>query len=135
MRPARLLLTSPPYFDVTNYHYDQWLRLWMLGGAPNACRAGGKYKGKFENRISYQELLLRAFRKSSELLAKDATVYVRTGRQTITRETTVTALRTAFPRHTMSSSARPFTRPTQTRLFGDHTQKVGEMDLVLTPAT
>ena len=29
---AKLLLTSPPYFGVTNYHYDQWLRLWLLGG-------------------------------------------------------------------------------------------------------
>src|SRR5947208_15991058 len=28
--PARLLLTSPPYYAITNYHYDQWLRLWLL---------------------------------------------------------------------------------------------------------
>jgi hypothetical protein len=28
-----LLFTSPPYYGITNYHYDQWLRLWMLGGA------------------------------------------------------------------------------------------------------
>ena len=26
-----LLFTSPPYWNVTNYNYDQWLRLWMLG--------------------------------------------------------------------------------------------------------
>ena len=29
---ANLLITSPPYHNVTNYYYDQWLRLWMLGG-------------------------------------------------------------------------------------------------------
>ena len=32
---ASLLFTSPPYFGITNYHYDQWLRLWLLGGAPS----------------------------------------------------------------------------------------------------
>jgi hypothetical protein len=38
IKPARLLLTSPPYQGITNYHYDQWLRLWLLGGQPNALR-------------------------------------------------------------------------------------------------
>ena len=27
-----LVVTSPPYLDITNYHEDQWLRLWLLGG-------------------------------------------------------------------------------------------------------
>src|SRR5262249_28880825 len=30
---SRLLFTSPPYYGVTNYFYDQWLRLWLLGGS------------------------------------------------------------------------------------------------------
>jgi DNA modification methylase len=30
-----LVITSPPYLDVTNYQEDQWLRLWFLGGAPH----------------------------------------------------------------------------------------------------
>lgn len=30
-RKVSLLLTSPPYLDVTNYEEDQWLRLWFLG--------------------------------------------------------------------------------------------------------
>jgi hypothetical protein len=30
----RCAVTSPPYFDVTNYAEDQWLRLWLLGGPP-----------------------------------------------------------------------------------------------------
>lgn len=37
-----LLLTSPPYFGVTNYFYDQWLRLWLLGGRPTDARVGGR---------------------------------------------------------------------------------------------
>jgi hypothetical protein len=32
--PIRCVITSPPYFDVTNFEEDQWLRLWFLGGPP-----------------------------------------------------------------------------------------------------
>ncbi|MGH9429870.1 MAG: DNA methyltransferase, partial [Terriglobia bacterium] len=31
---VRLVVTSPPYYDVTNYEEDQWLRLWFLGNEP-----------------------------------------------------------------------------------------------------
>ena len=55
---AHLLLTSPPYYGVTNYHYDQWLRLWLLGGPPTSRRIGGKHKGKFESKPQYRQLLL-----------------------------------------------------------------------------
>lgn len=34
----RCCITSPPYFDVTNFEEDQWLRLWMLGGPPFPTR-------------------------------------------------------------------------------------------------
>ena len=42
----RLLFTSPPYCGVTNYHYDQWLRRWLLGGTPNALAVSGRH-GEF----------------------------------------------------------------------------------------
>ena len=32
--PIRCVVTSPPYFDTTNFEEDQWLRLWFLGGPP-----------------------------------------------------------------------------------------------------
>lgn len=31
---VRLVITSPPYLDMTRYVEDQWLRLWFLGGEP-----------------------------------------------------------------------------------------------------
>ncbi|XHL98491.1 MAG: hypothetical protein P7H58_11360 [Microcoleus anatoxicus] len=40
-----LLFTSPPYFGITNYHYDQWLRLWMLGGTERPTWTGLKVAG------------------------------------------------------------------------------------------
>ncbi len=61
--PARLLFTSPPYFGLTHYHYDQWLRLWLLGGPPNSYKAGGKYRGRFENREEYRDLLHQVFNR------------------------------------------------------------------------
>src|SRR4051812_36502694 len=56
-KPAQLLFTSPPYFSMTHYHYDQWLRLWLLGGPPNAYKQGGKHRGRFESRKEYCDLL------------------------------------------------------------------------------
>lgn len=131
LQPVKLLLTSPPYFGLTNYHYDQWLRLWMLGGRPDANRPGGKYRDKFESKAAYSRLLVTAFRKASAYLAPDAVIYVRTGSRAATYEATTSALYEVFPDHSLIVQDRPYTRPTQTRLFGDHEPKLGEVDLVL----
>ena len=131
IQPAKLLLTSPPYFKLTNYHYDQWLRLWMLGGSPTANRLGEENRGKFEGRVAYSNLLVSAFRKASAYLAPDAVIYVRTGSRSVTYEATTSALSWVFPNHRLVAEDRPYVRPTQTRLFGDHEPKAGEVDLVL----
>lgn len=133
LAPARLLFTSPPYFGMTNYHYDQWLRLWLLGGPPNALRIGGRHRGKFEHRERYRSLLLKVFGDAAKLLSSDSVVYVRTGRQKITYKTTLEVLGQVFPGKRLFRKAQPFLRPTQTRLFGDHSAKVGEVDLILLP--
>jgi hypothetical protein len=131
--PAKLLFMSPPYFKLTNYHYDQWLRLWVLGGRPDAARSGETNRGKFENRRGYRNLLEGVFKKCAKLLSKDAVVYVRTDCRPETFSVTEEVLRDTFPRKRMFRRARPFERPTQTRLFGDVSEKVGEVDLVLLP--
>lgn len=133
INPARLLLTSPPYYAITNYHYDQWLRLWLLGGPPNALRVGGAVSGKFEHRQNYKRLLHDVFSRASDLLAEDATVYVRTDKREITCTTTKEVLQEVFPAKRLCIEAKPFNNPTQTRLFGDHAKKEGEMDLILSP--
>jgi DNA modification methylase len=130
---ARLLLTSPPYYGVTNYHYDQWLRLWLLGGPPTSHRIGGKHKGKFENKPQYRQLLLDVFDRSKRLLRRDGIVYVRTDRREITLNTTREVLREVFPNHQLRCKSRPYFRPTQTRLFSHVEPRVGEIDLILTP--
>ena len=131
---ARLLFTSPPYYGLTNYHYDQWLRLWLLGGPPNALRVGGRNRGKFEHAQHYKELLVATFKKAAACLVKDAVVYIRTGSDKITRAATREALKAAFPRKQLREYARPFERPTQTQLFGDMELTSGEVDQVMLPA-
>jgi hypothetical protein len=130
---AALLLTSPPYYGITNYHYDQWLRLWLLGGPPMAHRVGGKHKGKFENKPQYRQLLLDVFRSSKHLLRHDGIVYVRTDCRQLTLNTTKEVLREVFPDHGLRCTSRPHVRPTQTRLFGNGDPRRGEIDLILTP--
>lgn len=128
----RLLLTSPPYFRVTNYHYDQWLRLWLLGGPPTDSRAanGDRARAKFEHPEHYVEMLYEVFAGSAQLLGDDAVVYVRTGVAKETLSPTLTALHDAFPGLQIERRPQPYKRPTQTRLFGDGGGSSGEIDLV-----
>lgn len=132
-KTVRLLFTSPPYFGLANYHYDQWLRLWLLGGQPTARRQPGfqDIKGRFENAERYTSLLRNVFSAAGETVAKRSTIYVRTGAAARTFTTTFDVLREVFPRHSIERIAQPYSRPTQTRLFGDKGRKPGEIDLVL----
>lgn len=130
---ASLLFTSPPYFQLTNYHYDQWLRLWLLGGPPSTARIGGRHRGKFEHRDVYRALLERVFRAAACMMRRDAVVYVRTDRRAFTYETTLEVLREAFPRKRLFQRLRPVQGPTQTQLFGSCIPQPGEVDLVLLP--
>lgn len=132
-RRYRLLLTSPPYCGVTSYYYDQWLRLWMLGHDAHPTRVGGKWKGKFEHRVEYEQLLRQAFGRSRRLLADDGVVYVRTDARDLTLSITTRVLQSVFPNMRAEFTPAPYGRPTQTSLFGDKLPKPGEYDIVLRP--
>lgn len=133
-RPS-LLLTSPPYLGLTNYHYDQWLRLWLLGGPPTDRRTQGPYngrhRGKFANRVAYAQLLANVFERASRLSRPDAIVYVRTDRRKATLAITREVLRNAFPKHSLTEVNRPMQGKTQTRLFGNVDPRCGEVDLLM----
>lgn len=136
---ASLMLTSPPYFGITNYHYDQWIRLWLLGGPPTDRRTPtqykGKYQGKFANLEVYEGLLERVFTRSVALLRKDAIIYVRTDWREPTVSITRDALKKAFPSHELKRLNRPLKEQTktQTQLFGHHAPRRGEVDFILSP--
>ena len=126
-----LLFTSPPYNSVTNYHYDQWLRLWMLGGPDYPTSTGEYNKGKFEGRELYQALLEKTFAGCAKLMKNSAIVYVRTDARLFTFTTTLNALFKAFPKKSVKLVPAPYLKKTQTFLFGDHENKPGEIDIIL----
>jgi hypothetical protein len=134
LQRAKLLLTSPPYFGITNYHYDQWLRLWLLGGQPNALLEGNARAGKFESPGRYNALLDTVFGLSAALIRDDATVYVRTDAREASYVPTRRALLLAFPGKRLLEVKRPMAAKGQTGLFGG-VQRVsgGDVDLILTP--
>ena len=131
---ASLLLTSPPYCGVTNYHYDQWLRRWVLGGPPNALVTSGRYRGKFYDQQKYKTLLFNVFSRWKPLLSKEAVIYVRTDHREMTLKITTEVLRGVFPAKRMFRYPRRIEKPTQTHLFRNKIKESAEVDVLLLPA-
>ena len=127
-----LLFTSPPYIGISDYHKDQWLRLWMLGGRPNALRVREKHRGAFESRDAYKEMLSNVFTQAAEMMSQSGYVYVRTDARKLTFEITHDVLHEAFPRWREKVVKQPYSRQTQTALYGDDSAKPGEKDIILT---
>jgi DNA modification methylase len=128
---AKLLLTSPPYQGVTNYFYDQWLRLWLLGGPDKPYSPREQCKRKFENKDEYITMLKSVFSDCEALLAQDAVIYVRTDARKFTYESTMEALERAFPKKRIRDEKRSRPKFTQTALFGSATKTKGDVDLVM----
>lgn len=103
----------------------------MLGDQPVPSRNGVRWKGRFEHRDKYRALIEAVFKRAARLMAPDATIYVRTDAREFTREVTTTALEKAFPGKKRMTKLRPFTKKTQTALFGDSDEKPGELDIIL----
>ncbi|MEQ8386625.1 MAG: DNA methyltransferase [Coleofasciculus sp. A1-SPW-01] len=130
-KPFDLLFTSPPYYKLTNYHYDQWLRLWMLGGPNQPTWISEKWKNRFESKSAYCDLLYRVFRGCAEIMASTSIVYVRTDAREFTKTTTLEILRDVFPNKSLEIVSKPFIKNTQTALFGDKSKKPGEIDIIM----
>lgn len=128
-RRFNLLLTSPPYHDVTNYRLDHWIRLWLLGGP---ALPGGGTEEKYSNKEKYRTMLHEVFAASQRLLTDDATIYVRTDSREFTLFSTLTILRTLWPDRKIYWRS-DVNIASQTVLFGDHAPKPGETDLVALP--
>jgi hypothetical protein len=126
-----LLFTSPPYNDITNYYYDQWLRLWMLGGPDYPISAGNYNKGKFGNRDLYKSLLEKTFHECAKIMKKNAIIYIRTDARLFTFASTLNVLLKSFPKKTIELLPKPYLKKTQTFLFGDHEVKPGEIDIIM----
>jgi hypothetical protein len=75
---VKLVITSPPYLDITDYHEDQWLRLWFLGGAMKPITGQGR-DDRHRHIGSYWQFLREAWKGVVPLLQDAAQVVIRIG--------------------------------------------------------
>ena len=128
-----LLFTSPPYCAITDYYADQWLRLWLLGGSEKLVYSKEKYKGRFEKRDEYYELLDTVISKCTEILSDDAVICVRTDARKFTLETTLEVLKKNFPNYSITKRVSKLKRKSmsQTALYGNKSSKPAEVDIIM----
>ncbi len=127
---ANLLITSPPYKGITNYEYDNWIRLWMLGG-PSLPK--WDQTQRYGNKALYEDMIAGVFSSAKKLMTQNACIVVRTDRRKFTLETTANVLHALWPQHQLLGRASIASKPTQTALFGDSSPKPGEVDLLVLP--
>lgn len=77
--PIRCCITSPPYFDVTSFEEDQWLRLWLLGGPPLPTRGRISRDDRHGFADDYWRFIADMWRSLGAVLARDAHVVIRIG--------------------------------------------------------
>lgn len=129
--PVRLILTSPPYRGVTHYRLDNWLRLWALRAGP--CWPQWSAREKYASADRYTRLLRSVFGAVRQHASRHAVWYVRTDARARTRTVTARVLASLLPQHALWHKPVPYRQFTQTALYGDKTEKPGEIDLLFLP--
>lgn len=82
---VRCVVTSPPYFNVTNFEEDQWLRLWFLGGPAFPRSTPSSRDDRHTNKYHYADFIGDMWRSLRPLLASKAHVVIRMGARDIER--------------------------------------------------
>ena len=83
---VRCVVTSPPYFNVTNFEEDQWLRLWFLGGPSLPRQSSASKDDRHTNKKAYAKFITDMWASLRPILAKDAHVVIRIGARNLARE-------------------------------------------------
>lgn len=124
-----LLFTSPPYFGITNYRQDSWIRLWMLGEGPPL--PDWKKDPRDSRQASYRHMLCEVLSKAKKRLKPNGVVWLRTDARTFTKHTTLHLVRELWPnRKRFMRYDRPRER-TQTAHFNDVSTSPGEVDFLM----
>ncbi len=111
-----LVVTSPPYLNVTSYEEDQWLRLWFLGGDSRPTYGKVSSDDRHEDSEKYWNFLKGAWNGLAPLLRDKAKIVIRLGGIGIYKDEITdqlkTSIRSVFPNARLS---RP---PVQSRIIG-----------------
>ncbi len=129
--PADLVLTSPPYSNVTNYRTDNWLRLWALGEGPSLPDWNSAQK--FASQEAYMCMLRECLAATKERTDDGTVWYVRSDARVETKNIISTVLCELLPNHRPYENPAPYRGKTQTALYGDSGPKPGEVDLLFMP--
>ncbi|MHB8449603.1 MAG: DNA methyltransferase [Mycobacteriales bacterium] len=90
--PVKLVVTSPPYLDVTSFEEDQWLRLWFLGGPAEPHRSRISRDDRHDQRGSYWLMIADLWRALGPLVEDKGHVVVRIGGKGLTAKQLVDGL-------------------------------------------
>lgn len=105
---VKLVVTSPPYFNVTSYEEDQWLRLWFLGYSAKPTYRAISTDDRHDNKVRYWNFLQEAWSGIAPLLKDDAVFVCRIGAKGITKTALTQGLKksllTVFPDAVMLNS-------------------------------
>ena len=85
-KTIRCVVTSPPYFDVTNCEEDQWLRLWFLGGPPHPTRGRISRDDRYSFEDSYWRFIADMWRSLGVVVSANAHVVIRIGSSRLSPE-------------------------------------------------
>lgn len=85
-RPVRVVITSPPYLDITSFEEDQWLRLWFLNGPSHPTRDRLSADDRHYSLDGYWGLIADTWRALGRVLAPEGHVVLRLGFKKLTPE-------------------------------------------------
>lgn len=82
---VKLIVTSPPYLDTTDYSEDQWLRLWFLGGAERPLLKKNR-DDRHTSAELYWKFLEEAWAGCAKLVQKGTVIVIRIGGAKLTKD-------------------------------------------------
>ena len=126
-----LVITSPPYSNVTDYKADNWLRLWALNEGPSV--PSWTTEQKYGNLSKYEKLIQKVFTSIDEQADASTIWLIRCDARDRTQNVVYSALEERRGDRAIRIRPAPYTRSTQTALYGDNEPKPGEIDLLLVP--
>ena len=124
-----LLFTSPPYFSMTDYRQNTWIRLWMLTEGPPL--PDWKKDPRTSRQVSYCHMLDEVFSEASKLLKAHSIIWIRTDARAFTKHTTLHTMHKLWPNRKLFMRYDHPKKRTQTSHFNNVSADLGEVDFLI----